>query len=137
MDKKNGYYCQFLEELTDRDILPGIMSILNILKEKGKALAIGSASRNTEFIVDLLGIGSYFDGIASGGFVNRAKPAPDVFIHAAGQLRLPIANCIVIEDAEAGITGAKTAGFKTIGIGPEARVGHADYRFDTTKQLVI
>jgi beta-phosphoglucomutase len=52
-------------------------------------------------------------------------------------LGLAVDNCIVIEDAEAGVTGALKAGFRTIGIGPENRVGHANFRFDSTDGLKI
>ena len=73
--------------------------------------------------------------MASGSFVVRAKPAPDIFIHAAGQLGLPVSRCVVLEDAEAGVSGAMEGGFRTVGIGPEERVGHAQIRFDSTKGL--
>ncbi len=135
MARKNSYYCEFLNELSEENILPGIMPLLNNLKFLGIKMAIGSASRNTEFILEHLGIGHYFDGVASGSFVVRAKPAPDVFIHAAGQLGLPVADCVVVEDAEAGVNGAKGAGFRTIGIGPADRVGQADLRLDSTENL--
>ena len=135
MERKNNYYREMLADLTCDDILPGILPLLETLKSMGKKLAIGSASRNTDFIVEHLKIRKYFDGIAHGGHVNRAKPAPDVFIHAAGQLGLPIDNCIVIEDAEAGVTGALRGGFRAIGVGPKDRVGHATYRFNNTKEL--
>ena len=135
MERKNSYYCEFLNKLTSESILPGILPLLNELKRREKKLAIASASRNTEFIIEHLKIGELFDGIASGGFVNRAKPAPDIFLHAAGQIGLAVEYCIVLEDAEAGVSGANTAGFKSIGIGPESRVGHADYRFDSTEEL--
>jgi len=132
MDRKNSYYCKLLEELTPTSILPGVENLLKELKSKGRKTAIASASRNTDFIIDHLKIRKYFDGIASGGFVIRAKPAPDIFLHAAGQITLAVEDCIVIEDAEAGVNGAKTAGFRTIGIGPEERVGQADYQFNST-----
>jgi len=136
MTRKNSYYCEYLKDLTKNDILPGIMPLLEQLRDKGKKLAIASASRNTEFILEHLDITELFDSIASGGFVIRAKPAPDIFVHAAGQLKLPVSQCIVLEDAEAGVTGALEAGFKTIGIGPQNRVGHADYRFDSTETIL-
>jgi beta-phosphoglucomutase len=136
MERKNGYYRESLNSLTSEDILPGILPLLDKLKERGKKLAIGSASRNTEFILKHLDIRPYFDGVATGALVIRAKPAPDVFIHAAGQIGLAVENCIVLEDAEAGVTGAKSAGFKTIGIGPEERVGHADFRLDSTEEFI-
>lgn len=135
MERKNGFYRESLNSLTSKDILPGILPLLDKLKEKGKKLAIGSASRNTEFILKHLNIRQYFDGVATGALVKRAKPAPDVFVHAAGQIGLAIDNCIVLEDAEAGVTGAKTAGFRTIGIGPVERVGHADFCLDSTEDF--
>ncbi len=135
LERKNNYYCALLQGLTPESILPGILSLLQRLKSNGKKIAIASASRNTDFIIDHLNIRKYFDGIASGGFVTRAKPAPDIFIHAAGQLGLDVDSCIVIEDAEAGVTGAIKGGFRTIGIGPQERVGHADYRFGSTREL--
>jgi len=135
MERKNGYYRESLNSLTSEDILPGILPLLDELKEKGKKLAIGSASRNTEFILTHLDIRPYFDGVATGAHVDRAKPAPDVFVYAAGQIGVAVDNCIVIEDAEAGVSGAKKAGFRTIGIGPEERVGHADVRLDSTEDF--
>lgn len=136
MSRKNAYYCEFLNDLSADSILPGIIPLLDYLKGERKKMAIGSASRNTEFILKHLGIGHYFDGVASGSFVVRAKPAPDVFIHAAGQLGLPVSRCLVVEDAEAGVKGAKEAGFRTIGIGPEERVGFADIRLDSTDEFI-
>ncbi|MGL1893865.1 MAG: beta-phosphoglucomutase [Spirochaetaceae bacterium] len=135
MKRKNGYYRQMLEGLTSDDILPGILPLLLALKNMGKKLAIGSASRNTDFIVDHLNIRSYFDGIAHGGHVNRAKPAPDVFLHAAGQIGLAVDECIVVEDARAGVEGALKAGFRAIGVGPEDRVGFGTYHFLNTQEL--
>ena len=112
MERKNSFYCEFLNQLSEESILPGILDLLNQLKSAGKKLAIGSASRNTDFILDHLGIKHLFDGVACGYHVVRAKPAPDVFIHAAGQLGLYVVDCLVVEDAEAGVTGAKKAGFR-------------------------
>ncbi|MDA3811605.1 MAG: beta-phosphoglucomutase [Spirochaetaceae bacterium] len=137
LEAKNRYYCDLLRKLSEDDILPEIVPLLKKLQSNGKKIAIASASRNTDYIIDHLHIRKYFDGIASGGLVKRAKPAPDIFLHAAGQLGLAVDNCIVIEDAEAGVTGALKAGFRTIGIGPENRVGHANFRFDSTDGLKI
>ncbi len=135
MERKNSYYCKLLKKLKPSDVLPGIESLLKKLKMKGRKTAIASASRNTDFIIDYLNIRKYFDGIASGGLVKRAKPAPDIFLHAAGQIKLAVEDCIVLEDAEAGVTGGNTAGFRTIGVGPKERVGHADFQVNETKEL--
>jgi len=135
MERKNNFYKKLLDNLTKDDILPGITDLLDKLKAAGRKTAIASASRNTEFILNHLGLNDYFDGVASGGFVVRPKPAPDIFVHAAGQIGLAIENCIVLEDAEAGVKGAAEAGFLTIGVGPETRVGMADFRVDSTGDL--
>ena len=135
MERKNSYYCELLKNLTSHSVLPGILPLLEKLHLKGRYSAIASASRNTDFIIDHLQIRPYFNGVASGYSVKRPKPAPDIFVHAAGQLKLPVKNCIVIEDAEAGVSGAIEAGFRTIGIGPEERVGHSNYRFSSTNEL--
>jgi len=134
-ERKNRYYRALLDQLGADDILPGILPFFERLKRLGRSLAVGSASRNTEFILERLGLVSWFDGVASGSLVSRAKPAPDIFIHAAGQLGLPVKQCVVVEDAESGVTGALVGGFRTVGIGPSGRVGHAHIRLDSTEQL--
>jgi len=135
-ERKNLYYRALLDRLGTGDILPGVLPFFERLKGLGRKLAVGSASRNTEYILERLGLTAWFDGVASGAFVSRAKPAPDIFIHAAGQLGLPVKRCVVVEDAESGVSGALEGGFRTVGIGPSGRVGHAHIRLDSTEQLL-
>jgi len=80
-------------------------------------------------VIDRLGIHSLFDAISDGHSVERQKPAPDLFLYVAGQLRLSPAECIVVEDAAAGIEAARAGGFRSIGLGPPERVGKADAVF--------
>ena len=68
-----------------------------------------------------------------GGSVERQKPAPDLFLHAASQLNLQPLECIVVEDAAAGIHAGKAGGFHTLGIGPHERVGEAEVVMDSLK----
>ncbi|HEX6270566.1 MAG TPA: HAD-IA family hydrolase, partial [Anaerolineales bacterium] len=70
-----------------------------------------------------------FDAVSDGHSVERQKPAPDLFLHAAQQLDLPPAECVVVEDAAAGVEAAKAGGFRSIGLGPPERVGQADAVF--------
>jgi HAD superfamily hydrolase (TIGR01509 family) len=86
-------------------------------------------------VLEKLGIEDAFDGIADGYSVSRAKPAPDVFVHAAGQLGTQTVRCAVVEDAESGVQAALTGGMVAVGIGPEERVGQADFRYDTTADV--
>jgi HAD superfamily hydrolase (TIGR01509 family) len=92
----------------------------------GLKSALGSASKNAGEVIDRLGIHSLLDTISDGYSVERQKPAPDLFLHAASQLGLPPAVCVVVEDAAAGVEAALAGGFHTIGIGPRERVGQAE-----------
>jgi beta-phosphoglucomutase len=135
MDRKNGYYQQLLQTITEDEFLPGACHLIEEIQRRGFKIAVGSASRNTRTVLDRLGITDTFDGIADGYSVTRAKPAPDVFIHAAGQLGVPTENCVVIEDAESGVQAALTGGMTAVGIGPDERVGQAHFRYDTTADI--
>ena len=125
MERKNNYYLEFIREITPRDLLPGARELLEEIRAAGLKSALGSASKNAGEVIDRLGIRSLLDAISDGYSVDRQKPAPDLFLHAAKQLSLPPAECVVVEDAAAGVEAALAGGFRTIGIGPGERVGQA------------
>lgn len=129
MQRKNAYYVESIREITPADLLPGALELLRELKAAGIKIGLGSASKNAPDVIDRLGIRDLFDAIADGGSVARQKPAPDLFLHAAGQLHLPPHECVVVEDAEAGIEAARAGGFYAVGLGPPSRVGAADAVF--------
>lgn len=135
MARKNGYYTAMLEQITTDDFLPGARALLDGLKQRGMLVAIGSASRNTRTVLTRLGILDYFDAISDGYSVVRAKPAPDVFVFAAGALGVPVNQCAVVEDAQAGVEAALIGGMLAVGIGPAERVGQAHFRYDTTADI--
>ena len=80
-------------------------------------------------MLEKLGILSLVETISDGYSVQKQKPAPDLFLHAAAQLDLPPEECVVVEDATAGIQAAEAGGFHSIGLGPPERVGMADLVF--------
>lgn len=125
MERKNNYYVAFLEDITPADLLPGVGDFLHEAKAAGIKLGIGSASKNARPVIEKLGITGLFDAIGDGYCVVNAKPAPDLFIWVAGRLNLTPTECIVFEDAEAGIEAALAGGFYAVGIGPQDRVGKA------------
>src|SRR5687768_791125 len=129
MERKNNYYLELIKEISPRDLLPGAKELLEEIRAAGLRIALGSASKNAGEVLDRLGIRSLFDAISDGYSVERQKPAPDLFLHAAGQLNLLPAECVVIEDAAAGIKAAKAGGFRSIGLGPRERVGNAEAVF--------
>lgn len=126
MERKNRYYVEYIKSVTPADMLPGALELLQEIHSAGLKSAIGSASKNTCDVVAKLGILSLVDAISDGYSVEKQKPAPDLFLHAASQLGLPPEVCVVVEDATAGIQAAQAGGFRSIGIGPDERVGMAD-----------
>ena len=115
--RKNGYYVELIGSLTEKDILPGAMDTLNLLKKKGIKVAIGSSSRNTPIILKQIGLSDAFDAIADGNAIRNSKPDPEVFLLAAKLLELDPANCLVVEDADAGVQAALAGGMRVLGVG--------------------
>ena len=137
MDKKNGYYQEYLKDMDENDMLPGAMDLINTSLEKGFKLAIASSSKNAKTVISALKIGDLFETTSDGFSVDNPKPAPDLFLFTAEKLELSPEECIVFEDAKAGIDAAQAANMLSVGIGPEERVGHADFRFDTVKEVEL
>jgi beta-phosphoglucomutase len=126
MERKNRYYLEFIHDITPRDLLPGARELLEEIHTAGLKSALGSASKNAPEVVQRLGIADLLDAISHGDSVERQKPAPDLFLHAAAQLGLKPAECVVVEDATSGIEAARAGGFRSVGLGPRERVGKAD-----------
>ena len=135
--KKNDIYVNSLDGMTQEDYLPGARELLTHLRSEGFSVALGSASKNANKVLQQLKATHYFDVIGDGNSVSKSKPAPDIFLFASEKLGLRPENCIVFEDAEKGIDAAKAGNFLSVGIGPEERVGHADIRFNTMKEATL
>ncbi len=97
--------------------LPGVLDWLRQFQAWGIKQAITSSAppENIEVLVAELKIEEFFDAIVS-GFDLPGKPNPDVFLKAANTIQMEPENCIVIEDAIAGVEGAKRAGMKCIAV---------------------
>ncbi len=115
--RKNDEYLEYITKMTPDEILPGASAFLKDLRNNGILTALGSASKNSMIILNRLNIASLFDVIIDGNKVSKAKPDPEVFLKGAEELEVPSVNCIVFEDAEAGVEAAIAAGMKCIGIG--------------------
>jgi kojibiose phosphorylase len=125
MERKNRYYLEFIKDVSAADLLPGAIELLDELRSAGIKVAIGSASKNAQEVIQRLGIGDRVDTISDGYSVTRSKPAPDLFLHAANQLGLAPEHCVVVEDAASGVEAALAAGMWAVGLGPVERVGAA------------
>lgn len=137
MARKNGYYQEMLRQITEEDFLPGASALLDDLRARGFKIAIGSASKNTKTVLRQLGISDLFDVIADGYSVERGKPAPDLFLYAAAEMDVDPARCVVVEDAASGVRAALDGGMIAVGVGPEARVGEAHFRYDSTADIEL
>jgi len=125
MERKNRYYLEFIKDVSPADLLPGAVELLDELRSAGIKVAIGSASKNAQEVIQRLGVGDRVDTISDGYSVTRSKPAPDLFLHAANQLGLAPEHCVVVEDAASGVEAALAAGMWAVGLGPVERVGAA------------
>lgn len=126
-DLKNKWYLDYINRMTPEEILPGSLEFISELKNAGIKIAIGSASRNTPLILERLAIRNLFDAVADGNIIRKAKPDPEVFITAAKLLGVSPADCVVFEDAVAGVEAALNAGMRCVGIGSEKILTNAHY----------
>jgi beta-phosphoglucomutase len=126
MERKNDYYVELVKAMSPGDLLPGAGELLAELHAAGLKIAIASSSKNAPLVLDRLHIGSAMDAVVDGTMVARSKPAPDLFLKAAELLGLPPEQCVVVEDAAAGVEAGRAAGMRTLGLGPVERVGTAD-----------
>ena len=114
---KNSWYLDYIDKMTPDEILPGSLEFINELKGAGIKTALGSASRNTFLILKKVGMEKLFDAVADGNIVKKAKPDPEVFLVAARMMNIEPMQCIVFEDAVAGVRAALNAGMLCVGVG--------------------
>jgi beta-phosphoglucomutase len=126
-DKKNKWYVEYISRMTHDEILPGSLEFIMELKKAGIKIAVGSASKNTPIILKGVGIEKFFDAVADGNVARKAKPDPEVFLKAAEMIKTDPVNCIVFEDAVAGVKAALNARMICIGVGSEKVLTEAHY----------
>lgn len=133
--QKNKEYLEYIDKMDDSEILPGVMKVLNFLKENNQPIILGSASKNARPILEKVNILNYFDDIVDGNDVSNAKPDPEVFIVGAKKANQTNENSIVFEDSVAGIEAANVAGMTSIGIGEDSVLNEAKYNFNNFTEI--
>jgi len=121
-ERKNAYYRELLKGLSPADVLPGVVAMIKALKDRQVKVAIGSSSKNARTILRAVGLEDEFDVIADGNHVTRSKPSPDVFTIAGTRLGISPDECLVVEDAAAGVEAGLAAGMEVLAVG--AAAGH-------------
>ncbi len=129
LTKKNDNYLSYVDKMDESEILPGVKNFLDYLIEHNYPIALGSASKNSRYILKKVNLLNSFDIIIDGNDVILGKPNPEGFLKAANSLNTSPENCIVFEDAVAGIQAANTANMLSIGIGKKSILHEADYVF--------
>ena len=137
MIEKNVDYLEYIKNMDASEILPDVPRVLEYLNKNNIPIALGSASKNARPILEKVGLLHYFDAIVDGNNVTKAKPDPEVFLLAAKQLGINAIDCVVFEDAVAGIQAANSAKMISIGIGEEKVLNEAQFNFQDFTQISI
>lgn len=124
--QKNTWYLEYIRKMTPAEILPGVTEFLDLLRSVGMKIALGTASKNARIILTQIGLSEAFDSIVDGNRVSNAKPDPEVFLIAAADLKLKPNDCMVFEDAIAGVEAAHNGGMMCVGIGHPGILSKAD-----------
>jgi beta-phosphoglucomutase len=124
--EKNEWYVEMISHMTPAEILPGAKEFLETCRDAGLKTALGSASKNSVTILNKINLAYLFDAVIDGNKVSKPKPDPEVFLRGAEAVGIAPANCVVFEDAIAGIEAAIKGGMKAVGIGSPAVLVQAD-----------
>ena len=135
-EEKNNTYRELLKQMSPADLSNEVKTTLDALRAKGLLLGIGSSSKNTKFILSRIGLGDYFAKISDGTNITRSKPDPEVFLKAAEYLGLEPKDCLVVEDAVAGVQAAHAAGMDAAAVGDAAGSGLAEYSLKNFSELL-
>lgn len=133
---KNDIYRESLKRMSPADLPEDVARTLNALRAMGLKLAIGSSSKNTPFILERLGLGSFFDAVSDGNNITHSKPDPEVFLKAAQFLGLTPEDCLVVEDAVSGAQAGKAGHFRVVCVGDASAAGAGDHNLTAFSQLL-
>lgn len=136
LKKKNDIYVDQLKEMSPSDVTSDVRDTLKTLRDRGYKIAVGSSSKNTAYILERTDLTKYFDAVADGTHITRSKPDPEVFLKAAEFLGVDPEDCLVIEDADAGIEAAIAAGMHSAAIGAATKRGRADVNIDKVADIL-
>ena len=135
MAEKNEEYLSYVDQMSEKDILPGVMETLRYLKNNNHLIALGSASKNARLILKKVGLESFFAEIIDGNEVSKAKPDPEVFLKGCQGLNVEPQQAIVFEDSQAGIEAANVAHMTSVGIGDGQILQAADFNYNNFTEI--
>ncbi|MFL0269052.1 beta-phosphoglucomutase [Candidatus Clostridium radicumherbarum] len=136
-EMKNNWYVEYISKMDSSEVLPGVIDFIKELRESGIKTALGSVSKNAMLILKNIGILQYLDAVIDGTKITNAKPHPEVFLKGAEELKVAPFECVVFEDAKAGIEAAINAGMYSIGVGSPRILNKADFVISSFKEMDI
>ena len=135
-EEKNAFYRELLQKMSPADLPENVKSTLETVRKAGLKLAIGSSSRNTPLILNRIGLGTFFDAVADGNCITHSKPDPEVFLKAAEMIGLLPGDCLVVEDAHAGVAAAAAGGFDCAAVGDARDDGRARWHLTEIPEVI-
>lgn len=135
--KKNAWYVEYISQMDESEILPGVKKFMESLRANGIKTSLGSVSKNSMTILKNIGMVEYFDAIIDGNKISNAKPHPEVFLKGAEELGIDPKYCVVFEDAQAGIEAAIAAGMYSVGVGSPDILGRANFVISSFEEMSI
>lgn len=135
--KKNNLYVSFISKMNDTELLPGVVDFLKSCRLHNIKIVLGSASKNARMILDKTNLTPYFDAIIDGNSTSKSKPNPEVFLMGARAVGEQPENCVVFEDAIAGVEAAISGGMKAIGIGEKKVLTQAHHVVTSLQEIKL
>ncbi len=131
-NRKNEWFIEYIRSMKPDEVFPGVIALIEELRTSQFKVALASSSKNASMVLDILGIRELFDAIVDGTMITHSKPHPEIFLMAASRLGIDPSECLVFEDAEAGVEAALAAGMKCVGVGKAELLGKADCVIERT-----
>lgn len=125
-DRKNGWFTEYVHNMKPNELFPGVKELFQKLRSDGVQIGLASSSKNAKTILEILGIQHEFGAVVDGNMIVHSKPDPEIFLLAASKLQVSPADCVVFEDAEAGVEAALAAGMKCVGVGNREKLKKAN-----------
>jgi beta-phosphoglucomutase len=135
--RKNNWYLDLVKEMTPNEVLPGVKDFLILLRENNIKIALGSASKNSKLILERIEMLPYFDAIIDGNDITKGKPDPQVFLMGAEATNCKPEDCVVFEDAVAGVQAGKAGGMRVVGVGSPEVLKDADIVISSFEEMTL
>jgi len=137
LETKNELYKEFINNLSQMDILPGVNKLIDFAAIKGIPIALGSASKNAHQILKKLRIKNKFKVIIDGNLTSKSKPHPEVFLKGAQILGVNPKEVIVFEDSIAGVEAANKAKMISVAICSSGKIENARFNFNSLDDIPL